>query len=83
MAPGLKQLFKRQVAEEGEGDEGVEEETSETTTLQTVIFGKHLHKVKITTPTTTLETDGRYLIDCHLIVLNTEHNTCLDAYRTR
>lgn len=57
MAPGLKQLFKRQVEEEA--DEGGEEEGSETTTLATKYFGKHLHKVKITTPTTTLETEGK------------------------
>lgn len=54
MAPGLKKLFKRQAPEE-EGEEGEEEPT----TLATHIFGKHLHKVRITTPTTTLETEGK------------------------
>lgn len=49
----MKQLFKRQ-APEDEGEEGEEQ----ATTPQTHIFGKHLHKVKITTPTTTLETEG-------------------------
>lgn len=52
MAPGLK-LFKREAPEE----EG-EDVESEATTLATHIFGKHLHKVRITTPTTTLEAEG-------------------------
>lgn len=59
MAPGLKQLFKRQ-AEPGkpEEEEEVEEAEEEPTTLATHIFAKHLRKIKTTTPTTTLETEG-------------------------
>lgn len=53
MAPGLK-LFKRQAAEE-EGQEAPEEGPP---TLATHVFGKHLHKLRITTPTTTLMTEG-------------------------
>lgn len=52
MAPGMK-LFKRQANEPDEADE-----VEETTTIHTNIFGKHLHKVKLTTPTTTMETEG-------------------------
>lgn len=53
MAPGLKKLFKRQAeVEEEEGEE-------EATTLATKLFGKHLHKVKVTTPTTTVVTEGK------------------------
>ena len=61
MAPGLKQLFKRQAEALKPEDEEVvddEEETTTTTTLATHIFGKHLHKVRVTTATTTLETEG-------------------------
>lgn len=53
MAPGLKKLFKRQVDEAEEPEEG-----DEPTTMQTKIFGHHLHKVRLTTPTTTAETEG-------------------------
>lgn len=56
MAPGLR-LFKREAPEEADPEEG----ESEVTTLATHIFGKHLHKVRITTPTTTLETEGNSL----------------------
>jgi hypothetical protein len=60
MAPGLSmRLFKREAPEEEEG-EAIEEDEPETTTLATHIFGKHLHKVRITTPTTTLETEGNF-----------------------
>ncbi|KAG5675101.1 hypothetical protein PVAND_005031 [Polypedilum vanderplanki] len=49
MAPGLQRLLvKRETA----ADEDYEEPA---TTLATHIFGKHLHKVRITTPTTTTE----------------------------
>lgn len=59
MAPGLK-LFKREADETAaEEAEEVEEEVS---TLATHIFGKHLHKVRITTPTTTLETEGERFV---------------------
>jgi synaptotagmin-1 len=51
MAPNLHKIFKRQ-AEEAE-----EYEDEEATTLATKVFRKHLHKVKITTPTTTLEAE--------------------------
>jgi hypothetical protein len=54
MAPGLR-IFKREAPEE---ETAVDEEEPETTTLATHIFGKHLHKVRITTATTTLETEG-------------------------
>lgn len=52
MAPGLK-LFKREAPEEEVDEEGDGE--PEATTLPTHIFGKHLHKVRITTPTTTIQ----------------------------
>lgn len=56
MAPGMK-LFKREAEPEVEiaadGEDG--EEGSETTTLTTHIFGKHLHKVRITIPTSSPE----------------------------
>jgi hypothetical protein len=52
MAPGLHQIFKRQ-AEEYEDEEQV-------TTIATKIFGKHLHKVKITTPGPTTEAEGKH-----------------------
>lgn len=52
MAPGLK-LFKRQAEE---GDEGEEEPT----TLSTHIFGKHLHKVRVTTTSATSTTEGEF-----------------------
>lgn len=52
MAPGLKKLFKREAdVEEEEGEE-------EATTLATTVFRKHLHKVKVTTATTTVVTEG-------------------------
>lgn len=50
MAPGLHDIVKRQA-------EDYEEE--EVTTLATKIFGKHLHKVKITTPGPTTEAEGK------------------------
>lgn len=53
MAPGLKKLFKREAEEE---EEEVEDES---TTLATQIFRKHLHKVRVTTATTTLVTEGK------------------------
>jgi synaptotagmin-1 len=53
MAPGLKKLFKRQA--EPEEEEEVEEE--QVTTLATTVFRKHLHKVKVTTATTTVVTE--------------------------
>lgn len=56
MAPGLK-LFKREAPAEEEEDGEVEE----TTTMKTHIFGKHLHKVRTTTPTTTAATEGENL----------------------
>lgn len=55
MAPGIHRLFKREAEAEKEGGEEVEYEDEPTTTLATKIFGKHLHKVRITTPTTTTE----------------------------
>lgn len=58
MAPGLHRLFKREAAA---GEEEMEEQSAETT-LATHIFGKHLHKVRITTPTTTTEGEGRHKI---------------------
>lgn len=54
MAPNLHKIFKRQAEEE-------EYEDEEATTLATKVFRKHLHKVKITTPTTTLEAEGESL----------------------
>jgi len=57
MAPGLR-LFKREAAAGAEEEEEIEDE--ETTTLATHIFGKHLHKVRITTPTTTTEAEGKF-----------------------
>lgn len=59
MAPGLKNLFKREApAEEEVAEEEVEEEV---TTLATHHFGKHLHKVKITTSTTTEAGEGKQI----------------------
>lgn len=59
MAPGLgMRLFKREAPEEADVEEG----EPEVTTLATHIFGKHLHKVRITTPTTTLETEGNLFL---------------------
>lgn len=55
MAPNLHRLFKREAAEKVE--EEIEYEDEPSTTLATKIFGKHLHKVRITTPTTTTEGD--------------------------
>lgn len=58
MAPGLKNLFKREAPAEEEVIEEDVEIQEEVTTLGTVHFGKHLHKVKITSSTiatTTLE----------------------------
>lgn len=54
MAPGLKKLFKREAEVEEQ-----EEEEEEATTLATTVFRKHLHKVKVTTPTTTVVTEGK------------------------
>lgn len=51
MAPKIHKIFKRQAEDEEYVDE-------EPTTIATKIFGKHLHKVKITTPTTTIEAEG-------------------------
>lgn len=83
MAPGMKQLFKRQAEEEGE--EGGDDEISETTTIHTVIFGKHLHKVKIdkTTPTTTLDTEGKYFNVLRSTQSNRTLNASIDVYRAR
>ncbi|CAO1358349.1 unnamed protein product [Diamesa hyperborea] len=53
MAPGLKNLFKREAPAEEEVVEEDVEIIEEVTTLATTHFGKHLHKVKITTSTTT------------------------------
>ncbi|XP_070496416.1 synaptotagmin 1 isoform X3 [Chironomus tepperi] len=54
MAPGLERvLVKRQAGTQAEED--YVEEEQKPTTLATHIFGKHLHKVRITTPTTTTE----------------------------
>lgn len=58
MAPGLKQLFKRQAEPVPPEEEGVEDVEGEPATIATHIFGKHLHKVRLTTPTTTAETEG-------------------------
>lgn len=56
MAPGLKRLFKR---EAGKDEEVMEyDEEPSTTTLATKVFNKHLHRARITTPTTTTEDDG-------------------------
>lgn len=52
MAPGLR-IVKRQAEEE-------EEEEIEVTTTATKIFGKHLHKVKVTTSTLEPDTEGRF-----------------------
>jgi hypothetical protein len=71
MAPGLR-LFKRQAE-----DEEVEEDA---TTPETKIFGKHLHKVKITTPTTTLETDGNEFTRNFLFMVKLNR---ILIYRTR
>lgn len=51
MAPGMKDLFKREAP--NEDDVPDEEAEEEVTTMATHHFGKHLHKVKITTSTTT------------------------------
>jgi hypothetical protein len=58
MAPGLglKRLFKRDVDKDEEVVEEYDEEP--TTTLATEVFNKHLHRGRITTPTTTTEDDG-------------------------
>jgi hypothetical protein len=53
MAPGLHRIFKRQ-AEKIEEDY---EEEEPKTTIATKIFGKHLHKVRITTTTVSTETE--------------------------
>lgn len=53
MAPGLHRLFKREAAEKEVEEAEYEDEPA--TTLATKIFGKHLHKVRITTPSTTTE----------------------------
>lgn len=58
MAPGLKNLFKREAPAEEEVVVVEEEIEEEVTTLATHHFGKHLHKVKITTSTTTEANDG-------------------------
>lgn len=57
MAPGLKRLFKREAAKDEEEVVEYDEEPS-TTTLATKVFNKHLHRGRITTPTTTTEDDG-------------------------
>lgn len=54
MAPNLHRLFKREAAQKVEEVE-YEEEEEPATTLATKIFGKHLHKVRVSTPTTTTE----------------------------
>lgn len=54
MAPNLHRLFKREAAQKVEEVE-YEEEEEPATTLATKIFGKHLHKVRVNTPTTTTE----------------------------
>jgi len=59
MAPGLDRvLVKRQAGTQAEEDEYIDEE-QKSTTLGTHIFGKHLHKVRITTPSTTTELEGK------------------------
>lgn len=58
MAPGLERvLVKRQAGTQAEEDEYVEDE-QKPTTLATHIFGKHLHKVRVTTASTTTELEG-------------------------
>jgi hypothetical protein len=52
MAPGLR-IVKRQAEEE-------EEEEEMETTVATKIFGKHLHKVKVTTSTIGPDTEGAF-----------------------
>jgi hypothetical protein len=54
MAPGLR-IVKRQAEE-------IEEEEEEVTTIATKIFGKHLHKVKVTTSTLEPETEGSFAV---------------------
>lgn len=70
MAPGLK-LFKRQAPEEAEAEAGEEvpEEEPEATTL--AIFGKHLHKVRSTTPRVTTEA-GEFNLDIFVRLFKTK-----------
>lgn len=56
MAPGLHRIIKRQ-AEKVEETDYEEADDTVTTTLATKIFGKHLHKVRITTTTVAAETE--------------------------
>lgn len=58
MAPGLGRLLVKREAVTPPEDEDYVEEPKQTT-LGTHIFGKHLHKVRITTPTTTTEGEGK------------------------
>lgn len=71
MAPGMK-IFKREAAEPVEEPEFIEEEEPEQTTLATHIFRK-LHKVRVTTPTTTSEPEGlfckTFFYDFHSLIL--------------
>lgn len=55
MAPGLHRLFKRAAGDKEEVE--YEDEEPITTTLATKVFGKHLHRVRVTTPTTTTTED--------------------------
>lgn len=60
MAPSLQRLFKREAVADKAGEEIEYEDETPPTTLATKIFGKHLHKVRITTITTTTEgEDGK------------------------
>lgn len=60
MAPGLARLIvKREAPAPAEEVEYVDEEP-QATTLATHIFGKHLHKVRVTTPTTTTVEEGKF-----------------------
>jgi hypothetical protein len=54
MAPGLHRIFKRQAEKANEEDY---EEEEPKTTIATKIFGKHLHKVRVTTTTVSTETE--------------------------
>jgi hypothetical protein len=60
MAPGLQRLLVKREAAVGAEEDYVDE----TTTMATHIFGKHLHKVRITTPTTTTEGEGKLSSIC-------------------
>ena len=62
MAPGLGRLIvKRQAGTQAEEEEYTDEE-QKSTTLGTHIFGKHLHKVRVTTSSTTTEMEGKQII---------------------